>query len=357
MGLFGLKNIADAADKARRRRLSRAVRGVHRQGPAADHLPGRQPGRGRRADPGRVVARRPGWSGIPAVQRPRGHRAERRHRVPLGTAAAAAGRRDRAGGRAASKSDRARVAWRLPAARAYGVAAAFLAAATLVSALVGAADLNPLATMAALADQIPFVHLPSSLQPAGPRRAVRHPAAAHRAGHPGRRAAVRGRRRLPGRVPQPAGRLGHARRLGGRRAGRDARDRRTSAAPGRPPSRSAAFVGSLAGVTVAYLSGAVGRRPARRRRATLLLAGVAVGLFLTAVQTLHPAALRPRTCSRSTPGCSARCPARPGRRRPRSCPTRRQRRSRPAARPAPGRARRWATRRPARSACTRAGSG
>ena len=48
-------------------------------------------------------------------------------------------------------------------ARAYGVAAAFLVAATLVGTLVGAADLNPLATVAALCDRIPFVHLRSSL--------------------------------------------------------------------------------------------------------------------------------------------------------------------------------------------------
>ena len=43
----------------------------------------------------------------------------------------------------------------------------------------------------------------------------------------------------------------------------------------------AAFAGSLAGVMIAYLSGAVGGSGT----ATLLLAGVAVGLFLTAVQT------------------------------------------------------------------------
>ena len=43
----------------------------------------------------------------------------------------------------------------------------------------------------------------------------------------------------------------------------------------------AAFAGSLAGVMIAYLCGAVGGSGT----ATLLLAGVAVGLFLTAVQT------------------------------------------------------------------------
>src|SRR6185437_13751633 len=48
---------------------------------------------------------------------------------------------------------------------ALAAAAVFLIVAALVSALVGAADLNPLATMAALADKIPFVRLPSSLSP------------------------------------------------------------------------------------------------------------------------------------------------------------------------------------------------
>jgi iron complex transport system permease protein len=43
----------------------------------------------------------------------------------------------------------------------------------------------------------------------------------------------------------------------------------------------AAFAGSVGGVTIAYLTGAAGGRGT----ATLLLAGVAVGMFLTAVQT------------------------------------------------------------------------
>ena len=68
VGLFGLKSIADAADKASDGGYPGAVRGVHRQGPAADHLPGRQPGRGRRPDPGRRGQARPGWPAIPAVQ-------------------------------------------------------------------------------------------------------------------------------------------------------------------------------------------------------------------------------------------------------------------------------------------------
>ena len=169
---------------------------------------------------------------------------------------------------------------RLPAARAYGVAAAFLVAATLVSALVGAADLNPVATIAALADQIPFVHLPSSLSPLD--RAVLFDIRLPRivlgimvgallsvAG-----AGYQGVFRNPlvdsGLLGASAGAgLGATLAivyLGG-------------VGPSAVPV--AAFAGSLAGVTIAYLSGAVGGSGT----ATLLLAGVAVGLFLTAVQT------------------------------------------------------------------------
>jgi ABC-type Fe3+-siderophore transport system permease subunit len=47
---------------------------------------------------------------------------------------------------------------------AIGTAAAFLVVAVLVAAFVGAADLNPLATAAALVDKVaPFLHLPTSL--------------------------------------------------------------------------------------------------------------------------------------------------------------------------------------------------
>jgi iron complex transport system permease protein len=48
-------------------------------------------------------------------------------------------------------------------AAALGAAAVFMIVAALVSALVGAADLNPLTTVAALLDKIPFVHLPTNL--------------------------------------------------------------------------------------------------------------------------------------------------------------------------------------------------
>jgi iron complex transport system permease protein len=46
-----------------------------------------------------------------------------------------------------------------------GGAAVFLIAAAGVSALVGAADLNPVDTITALLDKIPFVHLRTGLTP------------------------------------------------------------------------------------------------------------------------------------------------------------------------------------------------
>ena len=45
---------------------------------------------------------------------------------------------------------------------AYLITVTFLIAAMLVSALVGAADLNPLDTVAALAGHLPLVHLHDS---------------------------------------------------------------------------------------------------------------------------------------------------------------------------------------------------
>jgi iron complex transport system permease protein len=169
---------------------------------------------------------------------------------------------------------------RLPAARAYGVAAAFVVAATLVSALVGAADLNPLATVTALADQLPFVHLPSSLSPLD--RAVLFDIRLPRivvglmvgallsvAG-----AGYQGVFRNPlvdsGTLGASAG-AGLGATLAIVYLGRIGPD----AVP------VAAFIGSLAGVAVAYLAGAA----SGIGTATLLLAGVAVSLFLAALQT------------------------------------------------------------------------
>jgi iron complex transport system permease protein len=169
---------------------------------------------------------------------------------------------------------------RLPAARAYGVAAAFLVAATLISALVGAADLNPIATLAALLDKIPFVHLPSSLSPLD--RAVLFDIRLPRIVLG---ALVGGLLSVAGAGYQgvfrnplvDSGMLGASAGagLGATLAIVYLSQLGTAAVP------VAAFVGSLAGVMIAYLSGAI----ASKGTATLLLAGVAVGLFLTAVQT------------------------------------------------------------------------
>ena len=169
---------------------------------------------------------------------------------------------------------------RLPAARAYGAAAAFLVVAALVSALVGAADLNPLATVTALADRIPFVHLPSSLSPLD--RAVLFDIRLPRivvGALVGALLAVAGAG-YQGVFRNPlvdSGMLGASAGagLGATLAIVYLGSLGTAAVP------VAAFVGSLAGVMIAYLSGAVGGSGT----ATLLLAGVAVGLFLTAVQT------------------------------------------------------------------------
>ena len=171
---------------------------------------------------------------------------------------------------------------RLGAAGAYGIALAFLAAAMLVSALVGAADLNPVATVAAMLDRIPFVHLPSNLDPLD--RAVlfqiRLPRIVLGAMVGGllsvAGAGYQGVFRNPlvdsGMLGASAGAgLGATLAivyLGGHGYG-----------PAAVPV--AAFAGSLAGVAIAYLAGAVGGPGT----ATLLLAGVAVGLFLAAVQT------------------------------------------------------------------------
>ena len=169
---------------------------------------------------------------------------------------------------------------RLPAARAYGVAAAFLVAATLVSALVGAADLNPVATITALLDRIPLVHLRSSLSPLD--RAVLFDIRLPRivlglmvgallsvAG-----AGYQGVFRNP---LVDSGLLGAS--SGAGLGATLAIVYLGGVGPSAVPV--AAFAGSLAGVMIAYLSGAVGGSGT----ATLLLAGVAVGLFLTAVQT------------------------------------------------------------------------
>jgi iron complex transport system permease protein len=174
----------------------------------------------------------------------------------------------------ATRGRRLRPAW------AYGVAVAFLVAATLVSALVGAADLNPIATLAALADRIPFVHLPSSLSALD--RAVLFEIRLPRIVLG---ALVGGLLSVAGAGYQgvfrnplvDSGMLGAS--AGAGLGATLAIVYLGGAGPSAVPV--AAFAGSLAGVAIAYLSGAVGGSGTT----TLLLAGVAVGLFLTAVQT------------------------------------------------------------------------
>lgn len=168
--------------------------------------------------------------------------------------------------------------WRTAAC--YGVALGFLAIAVLGSAMVGAADLNPLATAATLADRVPFVHLPSRLSAldAAVLFQIRLPRivlavltggllAVAGAGYQG---VFRNPLVDSGLLGASAGAgLGATLAivyLGG-------------AGPAAVPV--AAFAGSLAGVATAYLAGAAGGRGT----GTLLLAGVAVGMFLTAVQT------------------------------------------------------------------------
>jgi iron complex transport system permease protein len=169
---------------------------------------------------------------------------------------------------------------------AFGLAAAFLAAATLVAAFVGAADLNPLATAAALLDKVPFVALPSSMSPLD--RAVLFQIRLPRVVLG---ALVGGLLALAGAGYQgvfrnplvDSGLLGASAGagLGATLAIVDL----GRAGPGVVPV--AAFVGSLAGVAAAYLTGAVASRTMLGDGvATLLLAGIAVGSFLTAVQTL-----------------------------------------------------------------------
>jgi iron complex transport system permease protein len=169
---------------------------------------------------------------------------------------------------------------------AVAAAVAFLVAAALVAAFVGAADLNPLATAAALLDKIPFVRLPSSLSPLD--RAVLFQIRLPRVVLG---ALVGGLLALAGAGYQgvfrnplvDSGMLGAS--AGAGLGATLAIVYLGGAGPAAVPV--AAFVGSLAGVAVAYLTGAATstRTAVGDGVATLLLAGIAVGSFLTAVQT------------------------------------------------------------------------
>jgi len=171
------------------------------------------------------------------------------------------------------------VRW-LRAARPYGIAVAFLAAAMLVSALVGSSDLNPLATISALLDRLPFIRLPGSMNPLD--RAVLFEIRLPRIVLC---ALVGGLLSIAGAGYQgvfrnplvDSGMLGAS--AGAGLGATLAIVYLGGAGPSAVPV--AAFAGSVGGVAVAYLTGAAGGRGT----ATLLLAGVAVGMFLTALQT------------------------------------------------------------------------
>jgi iron complex transport system permease protein len=169
---------------------------------------------------------------------------------------------------------------------AIGAAAAFLAVAVLVAAFVGAADLNPLATAAALADKIPFVRLPSSLDPLD--RAVLFQIRLPRVvlGM-----LVGGLLALAGAGYQGVFRnpLVDSGMLGASAGAGLGATLAIVYLGGTGPQTVpvAAFAGSLAGVAAAYATGAAASRHSALGggTATLLLAGIAVGSFLTAVQT------------------------------------------------------------------------
>ena len=170
---------------------------------------------------------------------------------------------------------------------ALGAAAAFLAAAALVAAFVGAADLNPLATAAALIDKaVPFLHVPTSLGPLDKAVLfqIRLPRVVLGA-------LVGGLLALAGAGYQgvfrnplvDSGMLGAS--AGAGLGATLAIVYLGGAGPQAVPV--AAFAGSLLGVAVAYATGAAASRHTvvGDGVATLLLAGIAVGSFLTAVQT------------------------------------------------------------------------
>src|SRR5215472_11782998 len=170
---------------------------------------------------------------------------------------------------------------------ALGAAAAVLVAAALVAVFVGAADLNPLATAAALVDKaVPFARLPSSLGPLD--RAVLFQIRLPRVVLG---ALIGGLLSLAGAGYQGVFRnpLVDSGMLG---ASAGAGLGATIAiiylgGAGQEAVPVAAFAGSLAGVAVAYGTGAAAARHTvlGHGPATLLLAGIAVGGFLTAVQT------------------------------------------------------------------------
>jgi iron complex transport system permease protein len=163
---------------------------------------------------------------------------------------------------------------------AYLITVAFLIAAMLVSALVGAADLNPLDTAAARAGHLPLVHLRSGLSPLDQAvlTQIRLPRIVLGAMVGGLLAVAGAGYQGVFRNPLvDSGTLGSS--AGAGLGATIAIIYLGGIGPAAVPV--AAFAGSLAGVAVAYLAGAAGGPGP----ATLLLAGLAVSMFLVAVQT------------------------------------------------------------------------
>jgi iron complex transport system permease protein len=168
-----------------------------------------------------------------------------------------------------------------------GAAAAFLIAAVVVSALVGAADLSPLGTVAALADRIFFAGFPTGLNriDLAVLYQIRLPRIVAGA-LVGALLALAGAG-YQGVFRNPlvdAGMLGSS--AGAGLGATIAIIYLSPLGPGAVPA--AAFIGALAGVAVASLAGTVSaaRGFLGSGTATLLLAGVAVASLLTAVQTV-----------------------------------------------------------------------
>jgi iron complex transport system permease protein len=168
---------------------------------------------------------------------------------------------------------------------ALGAAAIFLIAAVLISAFVGAADLNPLNVAAALAGKIPFIHLNSGLNQidSAVLFQIRLPRIVAGALVGGLLAVTGAGYQGVFRNPLvDSGMLGAS--AGAGLGATIAIVYLGGLGPDVVPV--AAFVGSLAGVGIASLAGVIGTaRGTGGGAATLLLAGIAVGLFLTAVQT------------------------------------------------------------------------
>jgi iron complex transport system permease protein len=169
---------------------------------------------------------------------------------------------------------------------ALGTAATFLVAAVLVSAFVGAADLNPVNVAAALADKIPFIHIHTGLSQLDQAVLfqIRLPRIVAGALVGGLLAVTGAGYQGVFRNPLvDSGMLGAS--AGAGLGATIAIVYLGGLGPGTVPV--AAFIGSLTGVGIASLAGAAGSARAQfgSGAATLLLAGLAVGLFLTAAQT------------------------------------------------------------------------